>query len=48
MNGLAWIRNVSTPAVGVMDEDDLFGPEKPLGDGKRTDLVIGDHARRCG
>ena len=30
------------PAVGVVDEDDLLGPEQPLGDRERADLVVGD------
>ena len=32
------------PAVGVVDEDDLLGPEQALGDRQRADLVVGDHA----
>ena len=30
------------PAVGVVDQDDLLGPEQPLRDGQGADLVVGD------
>ena len=31
-------------AVGVVDQNDLFGPEQVLRDRQRTNLVVGDHA----
>ena len=33
-------------AVGVVDQDDLGGPEQALADGQGPDLVVGDHAAR--
>ena len=34
------------PAVGVVDQDDLLGPQQPLADRQRADGVVGDHATR--